>query len=121
MGRPDFEELEVYKLAESLANQIWEIVKKWDYFTKDTMGKQIVRSADSVCANIAEGRGRYNDQDNRRFVKIARGSLYETVNWLRLAYARQLITSEEVSKFKPIIDKLLPKLNAYLSSIGHRE
>ncbi|WP_333046535.1 four helix bundle protein [Microcoleus sp. S13C4] len=49
------------------------------------------------------------------------GSLYETVNWLRLAYARQLITSEEVSKFKPIIDKLLPKLNAYLSSIGHRE
>jgi hypothetical protein len=58
MGRPDFEELEVYKLAESLANDIWEIVKKWDYFTKDTMGKQIVRSADSVCANIAEGRGR---------------------------------------------------------------
>ncbi len=31
MGRPDFEELEVYKLAESLANQIWDIVKKWDY------------------------------------------------------------------------------------------
>lgn len=85
------------------------------------MGKQIVRSADSVCANIAEGRGRYNDQDKGRFVKIARGSLYETVSWLRLAYARQLITSEEVSKFKPIVDKLLPKLNAYLSSIGHRE
>ncbi|WP_366914315.1 four helix bundle protein [Mastigocoleus sp. MO_188.B34] len=39
------------------------------------VGKQIVRSADSVCANIAEGRGRFNDQDNRRFVKIARGSL----------------------------------------------
>jgi len=80
MGRPDFEELEVYKLAESLANEIWEMVKKWDYFTKDRMGKQILRSADSVCANIAEGRGHYNDQDNRRFVKIARGTLYETVN-----------------------------------------
>lgn len=98
MGRPDFEELEVYKLAESLANQIWEIVKKWNYFTKDTMGKQIVRSADSVCANIAEGRGRYNDQDNRRFVKIAIGSLYETVNWLRLAYARQLISNPLASE-----------------------
>jgi four helix bundle protein len=49
-------------LAESLANQIWEIVKKWDYFTKDAIGKQIVRSADSVCANIAEGRGRYSPQ-----------------------------------------------------------
>jgi four helix bundle protein len=118
MGRPDFEELE---LAESLANQIWEIVQKWDYFTKDTMGKQIVRSADSVCANIAEGRGRYNDQDNRRFVKIARGSLYETINWLRLAYARKLIENEQVSKFQPTLDKLLPKLNAYLNSIGRRQ
>jgi hypothetical protein len=34
MGRPDFEELEVYKLAESLANQIWEIVKKMGLFHK---------------------------------------------------------------------------------------
>ncbi|HEY9709429.1 MAG TPA: four helix bundle protein, partial [Oculatellaceae cyanobacterium] len=120
MGRPDFEDLEVYQLAEKLANQIWHIVKEWDWFTKDTVGKQIVRSADSVCANIAEGRGRYNDQDNRRFIKIARGSLYETISWLRLAYARQLLTSEQVDKFKPIIDELLPKLNRYLNSIGRR-
>jgi len=120
MARPDFEELEVYKLAEKLANEIWHIVKEWDYFVKDTIGKQIVRAADSVCANIAEGRGRYNDQDNRRFVKIARGSLYETISWLRLAYARQLLTNEQVSKFKPIIDDLLPKLGAYLNSIGRR-
>ncbi len=69
MGRPDFEELQVYKLAEKLANEIWQIVKEWDYFSKDTMGKQIVRAADSIGANIAEGRGRHNFQDNRRFVK----------------------------------------------------
>ncbi len=53
MSRPDFEDLDVYKLAENLANEVWFIVKQWDYFTKDTMGHQIVRSADSVCANIA--------------------------------------------------------------------
>ncbi len=53
MSRPDFENLEVYQLAEKLANEIWYIVKEWDGFTKDTMGKQIVRSADSICANIA--------------------------------------------------------------------
>jgi four helix bundle protein len=118
---PDFEDLEVYKLSERLANEIWQIVKEWDNFTKDTVGKQIVRSADSICANIAEGRGRYNDQDNRRIVKIARGSLYETVSWLRLAYARKLLTSEHINKFKPLFDDLLPKLNAYLKSIGNRQ
>jgi four helix bundle protein len=119
MRRPDFEDLEVYQLAEKLANEIWYIVKEWDCFTKDTMGKQIVRAADSVCANIAEGRGRYNFQDNRRFVKIARGSLYETISWLRLAYVRQLLTREQVNSFKPIIDDLSPKLNAYLKSLGN--
>lgn len=119
MGRPDFEDLEIYKLSEKLANEIWHIVKQWDTFEKETVGKQIVRSADSVCANIAEGRGRYSFQDNKRFIKIARGSLYETVSWLRLAYSRNLLTSNRVEKLKIICDELLPKLNAYLNSLGN--
>ena len=119
MGKPDFEELDVYRLSEKLANEIWYIVKEWDTFAKETIGKQIVRSADSICANIAEGRGRYNFQDNKRFIKIARGSLYETISWLRLAYSRKLLTSGQVEKLKIISDELSPKLNAYLSSIGN--
>ncbi|MCA6604062.1 MAG: four helix bundle protein [Pseudanabaena sp. M090S1SP1A06QC] len=90
MGRPDFEDLEIYRLAESLANEVWDMVSLWDQFAKDTVGKQIVRSADSVCANIAEGRGRGSLKDNQRFIRIARGSLYETTSWLRLAYRRKL-------------------------------
>ncbi|MEH1778459.1 MAG: four helix bundle protein [Nostoc sp.] len=118
MGRPNFERLEVYKLSEKLADEIWQIVKGWDYFAKDTIGKQIVRAADSISANIAEGEGRYNFQDNRRFIKIARGSLYETINWLRRAYKRNLLTNEQTKLLNPIIDELSPKLNAYLKSIG---
>ena len=53
--RPDFEELDVYRLAEKLANEVWKMVIDWDLFSKDTLGKQLVRAADSVCANIAEG------------------------------------------------------------------
>ncbi len=55
-----FQQLRVYQLAEKISNQIGFIVKKWDDFVKDTTGKQIVRSADSVDANIAEGHGRYS-------------------------------------------------------------
>ena len=119
MTRPNFEKLQVYKLAEKLADEIWNIVKGWDYFTKDTVGKQIIRSADSISANIAEGEGRYNYQDNKRFIKIARGSLYETINWLRRAYIRNLLTNEQSEKLKIIIHELSPKLNAYLKSIGN--
>lgn len=114
MEKPEFENLEVYQLAEKIADEIWHIVLKWNEFEKNTLGKQIVCAADSIGANIAEGRGRYNFEDNRRFVRIARGSLNETRHWLRRAYTRHLLTSEDVTKLKPIIDDLSPKLNAYL-------
>jgi four helix bundle protein len=120
MGKPDFENLEVYKLSEKLANKIWSIVMQWDNFAKDTIGKQITRSADSIGANIAEGNGRYNIKENQRFIKIARGSLYETIHWLKLACYRKLMTNEDVNQIKPIIDELSPRLNAYLNSFKNK-
>ena len=91
---------------------------KWNVFARDTVGKQLVKAADSIGANIAEGTGRGSFVDNRRFVRIARGSLNETQHWLRRAYKRQLLNNKEVRNLKPIIDELAPKLNAYLKSIG---
>ena len=118
MSRTNFENLRVYKLSEELADEIWTIVIRWEAFAKDTIGRQIVRSADSVGANIAEGTGRHNFQDNRRFVRIARGSLNETQHFLRRAFKRNLLTSTDVKKLKPLVDNLAPQLNSYLKSIG---
>jgi four helix bundle protein len=117
MGKTSFENLEVYQLAERLADLIWEIVVEWDHFSKNTVGMQMVDASDSICANIAEGCGRFNYKDNARFIRIARGSLYETKNWLRRAFKRKLLTDAQVERVKPIIEELLPRLNAYLSSI----
>ena len=47
-----FEELEVFKLAESLADGVWDIVVKWDYFEKDTVGKQLVQAAEKCAVRI---------------------------------------------------------------------
>ena len=58
MPTMSFENLKVYQLSEALADDIWGIVVKWDFFARETVGKQIVRSADSIGANIAEGTGR---------------------------------------------------------------
>ena len=118
MGRTNFEKLRVYQLAGRLADHIWRIVVKWDYFAKATVGQQMVDTADGAGANIAEGTGRGSLLDNRRFVRIARGSLYETKHWLRRAYKRKLLTAQEVSDVKPLIDELLPTLNAYLRSLN---
>ncbi|MEI6442759.1 MAG: four helix bundle protein [Nostocales cyanobacterium ELA583] len=53
-----FQELRVYQLPEKLADDIWKIVNKWESLPKNTLGQQIIRSADSIGANIAEGVGR---------------------------------------------------------------
>ena len=118
ISKTNFMNLRVYQLAEILADEIWIIVNNWKYFEKDTVGKQLVKAADSVGANISEGTGRGSFQDNRRFVKIARGSLNETQHWLRRAYKRDLLNEKEINRLKPIVDELAPKLNAYLKSIG---
>jgi four helix bundle protein len=120
MGRPNFLDLKVYQLSEQLSDAIGDIVLKWEPFHRNTTGEQLVRSADSVGANIAEGHGRGSFKDNKRHVYIARGSLYETQHWLRRAFQRKLLTPEVVSRLKPILDELNPKLNAYLKKIGKR-
>ena len=118
MERTNFEKLQVYKLSEKLSDHIWRIVIRWDFLAKDTVGEQLIRAADSIGANIAEGSGRRTDPDLRRFLRIARGSLYETQHWLRRSYRRRLLTKQEVKDLLPIIKELTPKLNAYLRSIG---
>jgi four helix bundle protein len=116
-----FKKLDVYRLSEELAERVWKLVLDWNTLSRDTVGKQMIRAADSIGANIAEGAGRGTYQDNRRFIRIARGSLNETMHWLRRAYARNLVNKEQVDSIRPLIDELAPRLNAYLESIGTQQ
>ena len=120
MERTNFEKLQVYQLSEKIADSIWNIVVTWNPFARDTVGKQIVRAADSIGANIAEGSGRGSLVDNRRFVRMARGSLYETLHWLRRSYMRKLLSQSEVKKLRVLVQELSPKLNAFLRSVDER-
>ena len=117
-ARTQFEQLEVYKISEVLSDKIWEIVGQWESFEKDTIGKQLVKSSDSIGANIAEGTGRGSFGDNKRFAKIARASLFETKHWLRRAYKRKLLSESQIDELKSLIEKLSPKISAYINSIG---
>jgi four helix bundle protein len=121
VARAAFQTLEVYQIAERISDEIWDLVVKWDHFARDTVGKQIVRAADSIGANIAEGFGRGSGADNKRFVRTARGSLNETSHFLRRAFRRGLLEKHHVDRLRPMMDELGPRLNAYLRSIGvHR-
>jgi four helix bundle protein len=57
MAKTGFEKLEVYRLAEEIADDIWRVVLGWTPFARATVGQQAVRAADSIGANIAEVTG----------------------------------------------------------------
>jgi len=114
----DLRDLEVYQLSEKLSDIIWNIVLRWDYFAKDTIGKQLVKSSDSIGANIAEGYGRYHYRENKNFCYFARGSLEETKTWLRKSVRRGLIDQSIHQEMFDIIEKLPKFLNSYIKSIG---
>lgn len=114
------EELRVYQLSMKLAEDVWDIVIKWDYFAKDTIGKQLIRSVDSVAANLSEGFGRFFYKEERQFCYYSRGSLSETKTWLTKASNRKLITIEEFEKFMIEINDIGVKLNNYINSIGKK-
>jgi len=59
-----------YNESYELGNYVWKMVMNWDSFTKWTLGKQLVNSADSISANIAEGFGRYHKKEKIHFYRI---------------------------------------------------
>jgi four helix bundle protein len=70
------EELKVYQLSMKSGDEIWNIVNKWDYFQKDPVGKQLVKAADSIAANLSEGFGRFHYLETKNFGYYSRGSLF---------------------------------------------
>jgi four helix bundle protein len=101
-----------------LEDKVWNCLKSWDYFSKSTIGKQLVRASDSVSANISEGFGRYHFKETRQFSYFARGSLYETKTWLTKGYHRKLINDQDFREMTRETEILGVKLNNYIKSIN---
>ena len=114
-------DIEAYRIAFKLSNYVWDVVIKWDYFAKDTVGKQFVKAVDSVSANIAEGFGRYSKKDKIKFFRYSFGSLYESLDWNEKSHVRKLLNQEDYSfifteliKLPKIINSLIQYTNKKL-------
>jgi four helix bundle protein len=112
------EDLSIYRKSMELSDKIWILVVSWDFFPRDTIGKQIVSAGDSVSANISEGFGRFHFRDKINFCYFARGSLSETKTWLVKARNRKLIEESEFITLFSELNDLGVRLNNYIKTIG---
>lgn len=97
-----------YKKSLMLSNFVWNIVAKWEWFSKQTIGIQFVNATDSISANIAEGFGRYGKKDKIKFYYYSFGSVKESLDWNEKSKVRKLLTNIQ---YEHILDELqtLPK------------
>jgi len=102
-------DIDVYKISFNLSNYVWDLVLKWNRLGLDTVGKQFVRSVDSISANIADGFGRYSKNDKIKFFRISFGSMYESLDWNEKALKRKIISKKEYDTIYSELQKL-PKL-----------
>jgi four helix bundle protein len=111
-------DLEIYREAMEVGEEVWTVVLSWGFFAKDTVGKQIVRSCDSIAANLAEGYGRFHFKENQKFCYYARGSTEETQTWIEKAARRELMERELARNLYERLETLKKRINAYINSIG---
>ena len=108
-------DIDAYKIAFRLSNYIWDIVIKWEYFAKDTVGRQFARSVDSISANIAEGFGRHSKKDKIKFYRYSQGSMNESLDWNEKSKVRKLITEEEYEHIFKELQKLPKVINQLIN------
>jgi four helix bundle protein len=107
-------DISAYKISFNLSNYVWSIVIEWDKFAKYTVGNQWARAIDSISANIAEGFGRFGKKDKISFYRIARASVYESLDWLEKSNKRKLITKKEYNYIFKVLKDLPREINSFI-------
>ena len=115
MGVAHFTELRAWQLANRLRIEIFELVSVEPAVRDRRFCDDITASAASVCANIAEGFGRYLHADFARFVTIARGSLAETQDHLLDAKARRYLTAQKFEELWSLSIEAMRCVNGLLT------
>jgi len=113
-------DIEAYRIAFHLSNYVWNVVIKWEWFPKKTVGAQFVESVDSVSANLSEGFGRYGKKDKVRFYRIAAGSVPESLDWNQKSKVRVLISPDEYKYIFAELQKLPKAINALIKYTNDR-
>ena len=115
------DDFDIYQLAMEIGECVWKWVENWRPIAQNTVGEQVIRSADSIAANIAEGYGRFTYKERKRYCYFSRGSLLETKTWIKKARNRNLISDAEFNEISPKMQNLHKMLNSYIKTLRQKE
>lgn len=110
-----FEDLECWKKCKELRVKISQLIKTFPDFEKYELVSQMRRASRSTTNNIAEGYGRFHHQENIQFCRIARGSLYELLDQVSIAYEESYIDKDKLNSLNSLLVICIKILNGYIN------
>ncbi len=110
-----FYDLPAYKCCRLFRKKISVLVNKCLPKSEQfLLRSQVLDSARSITANIAEGFGRFHYQENIQFCRQARGSLSETMEHMITTFDDKYITKEQLKEVNKDYKDCLKQLNGYI-------
>jgi len=113
----NFTDLRIWQESHKLAIEIYKITQNFPKSEIFAITSQLQRASTSISANIAVGFGRKSKKEFIQFLSQARGSLYETQNFLILSQDIGYITKEKADYLLNQYESLSKMLNSFISKI----
>jgi len=112
-----YRDLEAWRLAVRLTKIVYRVSAGFPADERYGLTSQIRRAAVSIASNIAEGWGRGTTQDYIRFLRMARGSMYEVETQLLIARELGFVDDEKFGYSEGAIDEAGRVLGGLIRSI----
>jgi four helix bundle protein len=113
----DYKQLEVWKKAHVVTMEVYGLTKSFPAEERFGLVTQMRRSAVSIGANLAEGRGRRGDPEFGRFIRIALGSAYELQYELLVAADAGFVPRDKFSALHSELERIGKMLWALLDRV----
>lgn len=104
-----FQRLDVYQRAIEFLALAIEVVEELPRGHAER-GDQLIRAAESVVRNIAEGAGRWSQADGSKHYKIARGEAMESASCLDVFKLRKLIAQQRYERGVGLLEGVVAML-----------
>ncbi|NLA75508.1 MAG: four helix bundle protein [Deltaproteobacteria bacterium] len=115
-----FTDIEAWKLVKELCTELYKIARLLPPEEKYNLASQMMRSAVSCTANIAEGYGRFHYQENIQFCRISRGSMYEAQDHLITCFDNNYINKEAYEKTYNISTNAIRVIDGYIRFLKNK-
>lgn len=116
--RYHYRNLILWQRAQELAHEVMQVTKRLpNSWANAVIARQVIASATSIGANIAEGHGRLSVAAHRNHLSIARGSAAETDSWLDLLRREEIISPEEERQLHARCQQLLGILTTKMGKL----